>query len=97
MSDLNNTALYTDIKHSPVNNKFFASISELEGIKRKIDADIEHLWFTVILPYITDISRQQILNNITSNDYHKFYKFMMQKNRMCRMINYRLNYLQSQL
>lgn len=49
------------------------SYEQLDELEKYIDM----LWVNVILPYIKDPNRK-ILLNLTENDKHKFYKFMLE-------------------
>lgn len=65
-------------------------INELEKIQNKIEKDIRSIWEDIINPYINNKYKQQVLDCLTENDYHKFYNFMIMNNKTCIHINTKL-------
>jgi len=55
-------------------------LAELYNIREKMENDIRGLWESVIVPYLNDYRCNDILNNLTVNDYHKFYEYMINNN-----------------
>lgn len=70
-------------------------IMNLENQIELMEKHIKLLWDNVIVSYLTNYEKRQILNKITENDYNKFYKFMINKNSSCKYMIEKLNYLYS--
>ncbi len=68
-------------------------IQEVEGILKRIEKDIKKIWFEVIKPYKMNIEKAQILDKIDSEDYIKFYEFMIRNNRPYNKAKTLLDYL----
>lgn len=56
-------------------------LAELYEIREKMENDIRQLWDNVIVPYLNDYRYNDILKYLTTNDYHKFYEYMIDNNK----------------
>ncbi|ARF11332.1 hypothetical protein Klosneuvirus_1_189 [Klosneuvirus KNV1] len=70
-------------------------LAELYDIREKMENDIRGLWESVIVPYLNDYRYNDILNNLTVNDYHKFYEYMIDNNEMSSYIYERIYELEN--
>jgi hypothetical protein len=68
-------------------NRYSPKNKHTESLQIKMTDDLKKIWFNVIVPYINNGNQAQILNNLSENDFHKFYKFMIAKNNTCVTIN----------
>jgi len=55
-------------------------LAELYKIREKMEDHIKELWDNVIVSYLNDFRYNDILSNLTVNDYHKFYEYMINNN-----------------
>ena len=72
--NINNNTNTTDINEAIHNNY------------NNIDKHIRILWYTVMVPYLENFNERQILDQLTTNDYDKFYAFMIKNNPICQQI-----------
>ncbi len=82
-------ALYDDYENVYENmnmNNNNEVIDDINDNYNNIDKHIRILWDTVIVPYLEDFNERQILDQLTTNDYDKFYIFMIKNNPICQQI-----------
>ena len=60
----------------------------------KMDEHIRNLWDEVIVPYLENYNERQILDQLTVNDYDKFYGYMTSNNEVYKHVAFMINYLQ---
>ena len=68
-------------------------IYKMEKRQELIDSHIKELWDNIILPYLQDNNKKQILTKLTINDYDKFYKFMINENLSYKDMNNKIKKL----
>lgn len=68
-------------------------VNELEEIRDKMEKDIKYLWENVMVLYLQNLNKRQVLDLINETDYHKFYKFMINNNKAYNEIQEQLNNL----
>lgn len=61
-------------------------IDWMENLQAQLNSHIRELWDNVLVPYIKDYENKEILNKISEDDYHIFYKFMIENNDICKYI-----------
>lgn len=70
-----------------INNISIFEMSEsINSNYNNIDNHIRTLWETVMVPYLENFNERQILDQLTTNDYNKFYEFMIKNNPVCQKI-----------
>jgi hypothetical protein len=68
-------------------------IFRMEKVVDKMETDIENLWHDVIVPYLTNYSKLQVLDELDENSFDKFYGLMINKNSTFKRAIKYLNYL----
>lgn len=69
-------------------------LEKLEHIFEGMERDIKSLWNNVMLPYINNYNNKQILTKLSSDDYDKFYNYMVNNNEMIQYVLCRISELQ---
>ncbi len=79
-------------------NKAYRIQSEVENIEenlKKMEDGVRILWEEVIMRYKQNISRAQILDELTEHDFFKFYDLMLNKNKAFIKMREYLEYLKN--
>lgn len=72
-------------------------LNELEhciNILNKMEEHIRDLWDSVIVPYLENYNERQILDQLTVNDYDKFYVYMTRNNEVYKHVLFMIKYLE---
>lgn len=85
--------------YSSTDHKEGSKLSELEELQQTFDnmeLHIRRLWDNVMVPYLENDVEKQILFGLTSNDYPKFYNYMLSNNEIFSYVVNRITYLQKE-
>jgi len=77
------------------NNDKLSELEELRQTFGKMELHIRKLWDNVIVPYLENDCQKQILFSLNSNDYPKFYNYMLLNNEIFSYVVNRITYLQN--
>jgi len=78
-----NDNVYENMNNNVNNSEI---VENVNNNYNNIDNHIRILWDTVIVPYLENFNERQILDQLTTNDYDKFYAFMIKNNPICQQI-----------
>ena len=83
-NDDNDDNIYESTYISNINT--FEMADCINNNYNNIDKHIRILWDNVMVPYLENFNERQILDQLTTNDYNKFYEFMIKNNPICQKI-----------
>jgi len=73
----------------------YEELDELYKTRNKMEKHIRYLWDDVIVCYLNNYNNREIFNNLTINDYDKFYKWMLYNNNNYQYVCDRIEYLEN--